>query len=200
MKTHKIYALGRGRAVGEIILYSVLGISSIIFFSLTFLHINYLIAGCVFLALTMLLVLLRLFSPCLLLFSDKDIKEMNMFKKVKKVKNWTDLKEIRVLRLYTGGRGIGDFFCLVYAEQMSLNNYEHVEDLMSDENLIFFAFSKTNSSILNQYTNIKVLTDRAYRIIRRGIKLINKRRTYGRNENDRGKQGEGLADSAVPVQ
>ena len=160
MKTHKIYALGRGRAVGEIILYSILGISSIIFFSLTFLHINYLIAGCVFLALTMLLVLLRLFSPCLLLFSDKDIKEMNMFKKVKKVKNWTDLKEIRVLRLYTGGRGIGDFFCLVYAEQMSLNNYEHVEDLMSDENLIFFAFSKTNSSILNQYTNIKVVDRR----------------------------------------
>lgn len=156
MKTHKIYAPGRGRAVGEIILYSILGICSIIFFSLTFLHINYLIAGCVFLALTMLLVLLRLFSPCLLLFSDKDIKEMNMFKKVKKVKNWTDLKEIIVLRLYTGGRGIGDFFCLVYSEQTTLNNYDHVEDLMQDENLIFFIYTKKSELILKEYTDVKV--------------------------------------------
>lgn len=157
MKTSKlIYLYGKTVDVIEKVIISILGISSIVLISLVYLHINYLIAGCVFLIFTLVLIMARLSRPYYIVFSDNIIKVLNGLKRVKKEKPLNELIEVSILRLRTGGRNMDDFYCMVFSENNSLNSSNRVEELIQDENLFLFVYSKRNTMILEEFTNILI--------------------------------------------
>ena len=144
---------GRGSGIFAIIVICGLALTSITFIAFVWMDSVYLKIGLIFLAFTLLCVIPFLFAPCWILFSGGTVRELTFLNKVRKEKNLDDLKEVLILTLWNGRLSF-DYYCLAFVNPMPWKNYNRYAELLEEENLIIFHYSKRSTKILEKYVSV----------------------------------------------
>ena len=152
--TIRLYKYGKKATVCSLTTAILLWIGAAVFMAFGFKGRAYFVVGMIICLPASILLVYLLLSPFFVEIDSHTVSERNAFGKLKKEHSFENLREIKIVNSYYRS-WCERYLCLIFSEgDFSTHNSQ---DLLREEGVIMFEYSKKNAELLKNYTQIPIL-------------------------------------------